>query len=79
VTVHHLVDPRTGAPATGHWRTASVIAATCVDANIAATAAIIRGDEAVDWLASTGLPARLVSASGEIRRIGGWPEPPATL
>ena len=38
IELHHVVDPRTGAPATEHWRTVSVAAASCVDANIASTA-----------------------------------------
>jgi ApbE family len=37
--VHHIVDPATGLPADGPWRTVSVAAATCADANAAATAA----------------------------------------
>ena len=73
--LHHIVDPRTGVPADGPWRTVAVIAATCVDANIAATAAIVLGTDAVDWLSTTGLPARLVSTDGDIIRVGGWPEP----
>ena len=72
--LHHIVDPRTGSPADGPWRTVSVAAMTCADANAAATAAIVAGDRAVGWLASTGLPARLVSHGGEIRYLGGWPE-----
>ena len=74
--LHHLIDPRTGLPADGPWRTASVVAATCVDANIAATAAIVRGRSAVPWLDELGLAARLVSTSGQVVRVGGWPEPP---
>ncbi len=76
-TLHHLVDPRTGGPVDSPWRTASVVAATCVDANSAATAAIVLGDAAIDWLAQSALPARLVASSGEIIRVGGWPEPDA--
>jgi thiamine biosynthesis lipoprotein len=72
--VHHIIDPRTGLPADGPWRTASVIAASCVDANIAATAAIVLGAEAVGWLTARGLPARLVSADGDVLRVGDWPE-----
>jgi thiamine biosynthesis lipoprotein len=75
IALHHLIDPRTGRPAVSPWRTASVAAATCVDANTAATAAIVRGASGLDWLASTGLAARLVAATGEIRRLGGWPAP----
>jgi len=73
--LHHLIDPRTGAPVESPWRTASVVAATCVDANTAATAAIVLRDAALGWLGSTGLAARLVSTDGEIVRVGGWPEP----
>ena len=55
--LHHIVDPRTGRPADGPWRTATVAAATCADANAASTAAIVAGAAAEDWLAATG-PAR---------------------
>jgi FAD:protein FMN transferase len=71
--VHHIVDPATGAPASSCWRTVSVAAATCVDANIASTAAIIRGEAAPGWLESLGLPARLVHTGGAITRVAGWP------
>ena len=73
--LHHIIDPATGLPATGPWRTVSVVAATCVDANIAATAAVVRGDGAVAWLESLGLPARLVAQDGAITRTAGWPDP----
>ena len=75
ITVHHLIDPRTGLPAQSPWRTVSVAAATCVDANAAATAALIRGDDAPAWLESLGLAARFVAADGAVVRVGGWPEP----
>jgi thiamine biosynthesis lipoprotein len=76
ITVHHIVDPRTGRPTDGAWRTASVAAATCLDANVAATAAIVRGRAARRWLAEVGLPARLVPADGSVVTVGGWPEDP---
>ena len=72
--MHHIVDPRTGLPADGPWHTASVAAMTCADANAAATAAIVAGDQAAGWLAAAGLPARLVSHGGQVRYLGGWPE-----
>lgn len=72
---HHLIDPWTGGPVVSPWRTASVVAATCVDANTAATAAIVKASEAVPWLESTGLAARLVAIGGKVVRIGGWPPP----
>ena len=73
VEMHHIVDPGTGRPAAGPWRTASVAAATCADANAAATAAIVAGAQAEDWLITAGLPARLISHEGEVWYLGGWP------
>jgi thiamine biosynthesis lipoprotein len=74
-TLHHILDPATGTPTAGPWRTVSVAAASCVDANTATTAAIVRGDDAVAWLEGLGLPARLCRADGSVVRIAGWPEP----
>lgn len=70
---HHIVDPRTGLPAVSPWRTVSVAAGTCVDANIASTAAIVLGDRAVGWLQASGLPARLVQRDGRVIALTGWP------
>jgi thiamine biosynthesis lipoprotein len=70
---HHLVDPATGLSVRGVWRTVSVTAASCLDANIASTAAIIRGERALPWLESLGLPSRLVTVAGHVRHVGGWP------
>jgi len=76
-TLHHLIDPRTGGPVDSPWRTASVAATTCVEANTAATAAIVMGAAAIAWLGARGLPARLVDVAGTVTRLGGWPEPVA--
>ena len=70
---HHVIDPATGAPAEVIWRTASVTARSCVDANIASTATIVRGEQAVEWLEALALPSRLVSAAGRAQHIAGWP------
>jgi thiamine biosynthesis lipoprotein ApbE len=75
--LHHILDPRTGLPAAPVWRTVSVAAATCADANTAATAAIIRGRQALPWLTSLKLPARLVETDGTVHTIAGWPSDPA--
>ncbi|HEY3701402.1 MAG TPA: hypothetical protein VGL32_04015, partial [Acidimicrobiales bacterium] len=66
-----------GEPAGGPWRTVSVTARSCVDANTASTAAIVRGANAVPWLGELGLPARLVAQDGRVVTVGGWPEVPA--
>lgn len=70
---HHLVDPTTGSSTAGIWRTASVTAATCLDANIASTATIVRGERAVPWLQSLRLPSRLVTVDGTVTHVAGWP------
>jgi thiamine biosynthesis lipoprotein len=70
---HHLVDPATSLPARVVWRTVSVCAASCLDANIASTAAVIRGARAPGWLRSLSLPSRLVAAGGHVLHLGGWP------
>jgi thiamine biosynthesis lipoprotein len=69
---HHIVDPSTGRPAEGPWRTVTVVAADCVAANAAATGAIVKGVAAVRWLSSLGLPARLVADDGTVVRLGPW-------
>jgi thiamine biosynthesis lipoprotein len=71
--LHHILDPRSGLPAAPVWRTVSVAAGTCTDANTASTAAIIRGAAAPAWLAGLGLAARLVSEAGAVLTVGGWP------
>ena len=72
--LHHIVDPRTGLPADGPWQTVSVAAATCADANAAATAAVVAGERAEEWLAVAGTPARLAGHDGQVRCVGGWPD-----
>ena len=74
VEMHHIVDPRTGRPASSPYRTISAAAASCVDANIATTAALVRGERAPEWLRSTGLPCRLVAHDGTVTHLNGWPE-----
>jgi FAD:protein FMN transferase len=71
--LHHIIEPSTGMPADSCWRTVSVAAATCVAANTASTAAIIRSERAPGWLASEHLPARLARSGGEIVTVAGWP------
>ncbi len=72
-TMHHIIDPDTGAPVRGTWRTVSVAAASCTDANIGATAALVRAHDAATWLARLGLPARLLDWEGNVTAVGDWP------
>jgi thiamine biosynthesis lipoprotein len=70
---HHILDPRTGNPAVTPWRTISIAGATCFDANVAATAAVVLGDAALAWLRRRRLPARCVRQDGIVFTVGGWP------
>ena len=71
--LHHIIDPATGLPADDVWRTVSVVAGSCADANIASTTSIIRGELATQWLGALELPARLVGRDGEVIHLNGWP------
>lgn len=70
---HHVVDPRTGAPARTCWRTVSATGPSATAANVASTAAVVLGEDAVSWLAARGVAARLVSIEGRVTTTGGWP------
>jgi thiamine biosynthesis lipoprotein ApbE len=72
VDLHHIIDPATGRPAETPWVAVSVAAASCLEANAAATAALIMGDRAPAWLDDLKLPARLVDVGGNVRFAGGW-------
>jgi thiamine biosynthesis lipoprotein len=71
--LHHILDPRTGRPAEPVWRTVTVAAPSCFEANTASTAAIVRGDRALPWLRELGVAARLVDRAGRVTVLGGWP------
>jgi thiamine biosynthesis lipoprotein len=70
---HHIVDPRTCRPVPPVWRTVSVVAGTCVEANTVTTAAAVRGTAALAWLRELGVPARLVAADRRVITVGAWP------
>ncbi len=73
VRLHHIVDPRSATPAEPVWRSATVTAPTCVEANTASTAAVVLGREAAGWLAVRGVTARLVDQRRRVVRVGAWP------
>ena len=76
--VHHLIDPATGRSVRGAWRTVTVAAASCVQANVATTAAIVRGDRGLAWLESLKVPARLVAHDGTVVHTDAWPRDAST-
>ncbi|KAA9153623.1 FAD:protein FMN transferase [Amycolatopsis acidicola] len=71
--LHHVLDPRTCQPAPRTWRSVTVVADRCVDANTWTTAALVRGQDAPEWLSGLGVPARLVARDGRVHTLGGWP------
>ncbi len=73
--IHHIVDPRTGYPSDGPWRTVTVAAVDALHANAASTAAIVLGDDALGWLETRGYAARLVATDGSVQTTTGWPAP----
>ncbi|MEZ0090758.1 FAD:protein FMN transferase [Streptacidiphilus sp. EB129] len=72
--LHHIVDPRTGRNPAPFWRTVTVAAGSCVQANGAATAALVLGPDAPAMLRESGLPARLVHVDGGVVPVCGWPQ-----
>ena len=79
--LHHVLDPRTCRPADPVWRTVSVAAPSCLAANTASTASLVKGVAAPGWLHALGLPARLVRTDSSVLTVAGWPadEPAASL
>ncbi len=73
---HHLLDPRTGRPVQGPYRTVTAAGRSCVAANTASTAALVLGEAAPSWLEARDVTARLVSADGAVTTVGGWPAEP---
>jgi thiamine biosynthesis lipoprotein len=65
---HHIIDPYTGLPAASDIVSATVIAPTAIDAEVAAKSVLIRGSAAgLDWLESDpNLAALLILEDGQI-------------
>ena len=71
---HHLLDPRTGQPASGGLWSVSVAAATCAQAEIAAKVAFILGPEAgARFLGRQHLAGLLVREDSRRISVGDWP------
>jgi thiamine biosynthesis lipoprotein len=71
--VHHILDPRTGDSAAPYWVLVSATGASCVEANVVTTAAVVWGPEALDRLAGFEQSVRLVRSDGEVFSVNGWP------
>ncbi len=70
---HHLLDPITGMPSTTHVLAATVVAASCRQAEVAAKTALLMGAEhGAAFLASHHLAGMLVTDEGVAWRVGAW-------
>jgi thiamine biosynthesis lipoprotein len=70
---HHLIDPRTGLSSTSDVVLASVAAASCTQAEVAAKAALLAGSlTGAAFVREQRLAGLMVTADGSIRRIGRW-------
>ncbi len=71
---HHLIDPGTGEPAASGLSSVTVAAATCRQAEVAATAVFVLGAAAgAPLLERHGLAGLLIGSRG-IEAVGRWPE-----
>jgi FAD:protein FMN transferase len=69
---HHLIDPRTGAPARSPWEQVTVCGATCLMADIAAKAAFLKGRDGPAWLDARGMPGRFLRPDGTVHLNASW-------
>lgn len=71
---HHLIDPRTGAPAASDLHTVTMLAGSAAQAEIAAKTTLILGSAAgAAWLRERGHGAVMIFRSGECQAIGPLP------
>jgi len=62
---HHLMDPATGRSCETPWREVTVSAATCLEADVAAKAALLLGHDGPGWLECRGLAGRFLPGLGD--------------
>jgi FAD:protein FMN transferase len=73
---HHLLDPRSGLPAQSGLWAVTVVAARCVQAEVAATVAFVLGpEEGARFLQERGLAGWLAHQDGSGQAVGAWPAP----
>jgi thiamine biosynthesis lipoprotein len=74
---HHLLDPRTGAPAMNELWSVTAAALSCAQAEVAAKSAFVLGRAAgAQLLLRLGISALLVGRDGSERLVGPWADQP---
>jgi thiamine biosynthesis lipoprotein len=71
-TVHHLLHPATGRPASSPWAEVTVVAGSCLAADVAAKAAFLAGADGPAWLDRRGLGGRFVDPDGSAVENIAW-------
>jgi len=66
---HHLIDPATGRSCETPWREVTVSAASCLEADVAAKAALLLGREGPGWLERRGLAGRFLPGLGDALNV----------
>lgn len=70
---HHLIDPRTHRPANSPFRTVSVVARTCIQADVAAKATLVLGNDGIPLLEELGLHGIAIHHDGDVNTTRHWP------
>jgi FAD:protein FMN transferase len=70
--LHHLIDPRVGAPSGSRWALVTVAAGSCLAADVAAKAAFLLDGDGPDWLDVHELPGRFVGDDGVVVVNSRW-------
>ncbi len=69
---HHLIDPRTGAPAESPWSQVTACGATCLAADVAAKAGFLLGDRGPALARPASDPGSVPRANGDITFNETW-------
>ena len=69
---HHLIDARTGLPASSPWEQVTACGNICVAADAAAKVGFLLGEDGPDHLAERGIPGRFVEPDGTIALNTVW-------
>lgn len=68
----HILNPKTGYPSR-HLSSVSVIADLCTIAGTASTVAMLKEDQAENWLKELGLPYLIVDNDNQVYKSHDWP------